>query len=120
LELEPEILDVGCDELVFKPVRENDLFEAISRQLRISYRYARTKKSHGRDADVILTSDMLLELPTELIAGLHEATLVQDRQDLKEIIGRIKSLAPETAEGLRMLLDGFQLGRIKELLGDKR
>jgi hypothetical protein len=66
------------------------------------------------------TSDMLLELPSELIAGSHEAALVQDRQALTELIGRIKSLAPETAEGLRMLVDGFQLGQIKELLRDKR
>jgi CheY-like chemotaxis protein len=119
-EQRPEILGAGCDDLVFKPVRESDLFEAISEQLGVSYQYATAKKSHGRDADGILTSDMLFELPSNLIDGLRKAALVQDRHTLTELIERIKSLAPETAEGLRILVDGFQLGRITELLGDKR
>jgi hypothetical protein len=67
----------------------------------------------------MLTSDMLLELPSELRTGLRKAALVQDRQALIELVERIKSLAPETADGLRMLVDGFQLGRIRELLGDE-
>lgn len=66
--------------------------------------------------DVILTSDMLLELPSKLRSELHKAALVQDRQALTELIERIKSLAPETAEGLRVLVEGFQLGRIREIL----
>jgi two-component system sensor histidine kinase/response regulator len=119
-EQRPDILGAGCDDLVFKPVRESDLFKAISKQLGVSYQYATTKKPHERDSDVILTSDMLFELPSELIAGLRRAALVQDRPALTELIERIKSLAPETAEGLWMLVDGFQLGRIKELLGDKK
>jgi DNA-binding response OmpR family regulator len=118
-EQRPEILGAGCDDLVFKPVRESDLFEAIRKQLGVSYQYAATKKSHERDGDVILTSDMLLELPSELITGLRKAALVQDRQALTEFIERIKPLAPETADGLKMLVDGFQLARIKELLGDE-
>ncbi len=63
---------------------------------------------------------MLHELPLELITGLNEAVLVQDRHALRELIERIESMAPETAEGLRVLMDGFQLGRLKELLGDKK
>lgn len=73
----------------------------------------------GRDNEAILTSEMLLELPTELITELQKAALVQDRKAMTDLIQRIKALGPETAEGLRILVDGFQLGRIKELLGDE-
>ncbi|MGI9571410.1 MAG: ATP-binding protein, partial [Desulfobulbia bacterium] len=114
-----EILDAGCDDLVFKPVRESVLFEAIRQQLGVSYRYSQKQRSNSREGDVILTREMLRDLPEELLAELHEAALIQDRQTLVEIIGQIKAQAPETAEGLKVLLDGFQLGRIRELLGDR-
>lgn len=113
-----EILGAGCDDLVLKPVRESVLFEAIREYLKVSYKYSQKQRSDLQNGHVILTREKLEELPRELIAELHEAALVQDRQALTKLIEQIKPQAPETAEGLKMLLDGFQLGRIRELLGD--
>ena len=61
---------------------------------------------------------MLAELPPELLHELRQTTLVLDREATLELIERIDEHAPETAAGLRALVGSFQMGRIRELLGE--
>jgi CheY-like chemotaxis protein len=113
-----KILGAGCDELVCKPVREGEIFDAIGRQLGIEYRYADTLQSYVPEVGPELTGEMLSELPPELIAELRHATLVLDRATMAVLVERIEAHAPDTAKGLQRLVDGFKLERIRELLGD--
>ena len=48
---------------------------------------------------------------------LRKTTLALDREATLLVIERIEAHAPETAEGLRTLVQDFQMGRIGELLG---
>jgi len=114
-----KILGAGCDELVCKPVRESEIFDAIGRQLGVKYRYAESLQPHVPEVGPELTGEMLSELPPDLLAELRQAILVLDRATMALLIERIEAHAPETAKGLQRLLDGFQLERIRELLGDK-
>ena len=113
-----KILGAGCDELVCKPVRESEIFDAIGRQLGVEYRYADALQPHVPEVGPELTDEMLSELPPELLAELRHATLVLDRATMAVLIERIEAHAPDTAKGLQRLVDGFQLERIRELLGD--
>ena len=61
---------------------------------------------------------MLSELPAESLKKLRHATLVLDRAAMAVLIERIEAHAPDTAKGLQRLVDGFQLERIRGLLGD--
>ena len=65
-----------------------------------------------------LTPAMLAELPPELLQELRKTSLSLDRQAISDVIDRIEPLAPDTAKGLRILLDDFQMGRIGKLLED--
>ena len=65
-----------------------------------------------------LTAEMLAGLPPELLQELHKATLALDREAIFAIIERIEPLAADTAKGLRTLMDNFQIGLIRDLLGD--
>ena len=58
-------------------------------------------------------------LPEELRGELSRATLVLDREALAGVIERIAVEALDTARGLQALVDDFQLGRIRELMGEK-
>jgi hypothetical protein len=60
---------------------------------------------------------MLSQLPSELIAELRHATLVLDKATMDVLIERIEAHAPDTAKGLQRLVDNFQFGRIRDLLG---
>jgi CheY-like chemotaxis protein/anti-sigma regulatory factor (Ser/Thr protein kinase) len=113
-----KILGAGCDELVCKPVREGEIFDAIGRQLGIEYRYPESLQPHIPEVGPELTGEMLSELPPDLLAELRQATLVLDRATMALLIKRIEAHAPDTAMGLQRLLDGLQLERIRELLGD--
>ena len=113
-----EILSAGCDELVCKPVRENEIFDAIGRLLGVQYKYADVEQPAVPDSGIELTQEMLSQLPPEVLSELHQAALVLDRAAMAALVDRIKTHAPDTARSLQRLLDDFQLERIRELLGD--
>ncbi len=113
-----KILDSGCDELVCKPIRESEIFDAIGRHLGVEYRYADTLQPLMPEVGPELTNEMLSELPPELIAELRHVTLVLDRAAMAVLIERIEANAPDTAKGLQRLVNGFQFERIRDLLGD--
>ena len=60
-----------------------------------------------------LTSAMLAELPPEQLAALQETTLALDNEATYEVIDRIAETAPDTATGLRTLIQDFRMGRIR-------
>ena len=61
---------------------------------------------------------MLAELPPDLPQELRDSTLTLDREAIIAVIERIEPLAPDTAKGLRILMDNFQTGLIRDLLGE--
>ena len=64
----------------------------------------------------VLTSEMLAVLPPELLEELRASTLALNREAVLEVVQRMAEHAPDTAEGLRELVQNFQMGRIRELL----
>jgi signal transduction histidine kinase/DNA-binding response OmpR family regulator len=111
-----KILGSGCDELVCKPIKESEIFDAIGRHLGVEYRYADTLQPHASEVGPELTGEMLSELPAELLKKLRHATLVLDRAAITVLIERVETHVPDTAKGLQRLVDGFQFERIREML----
>ena len=74
------------------------------------------KTPHTAKAGPDLTVEMLSDLREELLSELRHAILLLDRLALADLIERIEAQAPQTAKGLQRLVDGFQFGRIRELL----
>jgi coproporphyrinogen III oxidase-like Fe-S oxidoreductase len=68
--------------------------------------------------EVELSTEMLADLPPELAQELHQTTRAADREATLAVIEQIEGEAPETAAGLRTLVENFQLGRLRELLKD--
>jgi len=116
-EQRPEILAAGCNDMVTKPFQAHEIFAAMGRLLDIEYIYEpKSEAAPARVPEVELTSAMLAELPPEQLKELSEACLLTDRQAISDIIDRIDPLAPDTAKGLRTLLENFQIARIHDLL----
>lgn len=61
---------------------------------------------------------IVAELSPELLQELGEETLKLDREATLEEIKRIEEHAPNPAKALRVLVQGFQLGRIRVLMGE--
>ncbi len=114
----PKILAAGCDDMVFKPFREHEIFETMARFLGVEYVYAESVEAEATADDVELTAAMLAELPPELIKDLDNTTLIGKRESILEVIERIAELAPEAAQHLRMLVQNFEIERIRDLLAE--
>ena len=108
----------GCDDVVRKPFREQEIFETMARLLDVEYIYEEAGETPSQEQTVELTAAMLAALPPEQLAELQETTLALNREATFEVIERIADQAPETAAGLRELVENFQMGRIQELLAE--
>ncbi len=115
-----EIVEAGCDDMVQKPVKEEDLFNAIRRHLEVAYKYAYAIKPDVPGEGAELTGDMLSKLPGDLLAELSHATLMLDKTAIAKLIEEIKTHAPDTAKALQKLVDGFQHERIQEMLEEMK
>jgi signal transduction histidine kinase/FixJ family two-component response regulator len=114
-----EILASGCDDMVIKPFRAHEIFEVMGRFLDIEYIYEPEREAAPvRLPEVELTAAMLADLPKEFLKELREATLSLDRETTSAVIERIEPMAPDTAKGLRKMVENFQMGRIRDLLGE--
>ena len=115
-----KFLESGCDDMLRKPFRSHEIFEAMARQLDLQYRYkgggAASLQQPGRE----VRSEMLAELPPELVQELRETTPTLNRKAILDVIDRIETYAPETAAGLRDLVQNFQTERLRELLRESQ
>jgi CheY-like chemotaxis protein len=111
-----EILAAGCDDLVRKPFREHEIFDAMNRHLGVEYRHGDVAEAPEPAETRIVTAEMLSDLPVDVIDELREATMTLNRETMLAIIERIKLQAPDTASGLQALMGKFQMGRIGDLL----
>ncbi len=114
----PDILATGCDDMVFKPFKEHEIFETMARFLGIEYVYEEPDEAAASTDDVELTAAMLAELPLELLQDLDKTTLVANTNAILEVIERIREHAPETAESLQVHVQNFEIERIRELLAE--
>jgi signal transduction histidine kinase/CheY-like chemotaxis protein len=114
-----EILAAGCDDVVVKPFREQEIFEVMGRSLDIEYIYEPEREAApSRKGETDLTSAMLADLPADLLQELREATLALNRETALEVIARIADHAPEVATGLKELVDNYQMSELHDLLED--
>ena len=105
--------------MVIKPFEAHEIFEAMGRLLDIEYIYEPVNEAESTQArEVELTAEMLADLPAELLQELREATKSLDSEAITAVIERIEPLDPDTAKGLRILMDNFQTGLISDLLGE--
>jgi hypothetical protein len=90
----------------------------MAHQLGIKYLYKDREAEAAQRQEINLTAEMLAGLPPDILQDLRESAISFDREATLQVIERIKSHAPETAEGLWTLVQDFQMGRLGELLGE--
>jgi signal transduction histidine kinase/DNA-binding response OmpR family regulator len=113
------IMAAGCDDMVIKPFRPQEIFEAMGRFLDIEYIYEpESEAAPARVRELELNAPMLAVLPDELLQELRQATLALNREAALEVIARIADHAPEVATGLKELVDNYQMAELQDLLGE--
>jgi PAS domain S-box-containing protein len=109
------ILNAGCDAVIHKPFQAAEVFAALTQYLGVKFIY-QDSPSHLPSANLELTADMLVNLPIILCQQLYEAAANLDMDEADAVIAEIYKIAPEIAEGLQQLAQGFQFEQITHLL----
>ena len=114
-----DILAAGCDNVVYKPYQEHEIFETMAQLLDIKYLYKDAETMSVQEQATPLAAEMLSELPSELLQELRDKSLALDRDGSLEVIARIAEQAPEVAAGFRKLVGNYQMVELRDLLKEK-
>jgi CheY-like chemotaxis protein len=118
------ILAVGCDDVLRKPLREEEVFSILARHLEMCFAYEevepappRTAVAHSvlGDADPELVGRLAVLAP-EWIARLQEATVLGELASIAEVIDQIGEQDAELGEALAALAHQFEHDRILMLI----
>ncbi|GAA6620409.1 AAA family ATPase [Scytonema sp. NUACC26] len=111
------ILAAGCNDFIYKPFVEEDIFEAIHKHMGVRFVYEEitvTSQPEQTEANA-LTTDSLAELPLNLIAQLHSCILNLEVESVQQCISQIEQLNRPLAQALTVLVNNFQYEQLLEL-----
>ncbi len=120
-----EILNIGCDEFIRKPFKEEELYAAMKKHLGVQFVYEEKEEkevalsSAPEKALDILLPEALAEIPADIRANLLEAAARLDQDRCLSLIEKIYLINQETANALRMLLENYQFEELGNILGRK-
>ncbi|QQE65653.1 histidine kinase [Leptolyngbya sp. BL0902] len=117
-EEESVALASGCDRFLRKPLRENDLLEAIQQHLGVRYLYADPTPSTdpGPSASLLPGSPNLdcTGLPADWVAELYKAAMVANSQALYALLEALPHDRQPLALTLRRWVEDFRCDKIVE------
>jgi signal transduction histidine kinase/CheY-like chemotaxis protein len=115
-----DILQAGCDQVLHKPFRTQEIFEAMAKHLGVGFTYEENEKVAPVFSAEPLTGEMLAELPADLRQMLEVAAQNLDIAEVQQVNKIIRSNHPKIAEGLNSLIQEFQFNQIIDLLNAKK
>ena len=83
-----KIIEVGCQDLVRKPFKEEEIFDKMAEQLGVKYLYE-TELSTQNIEQTSLSLPNLELMPPEWIASLHQAAIEVDADSIMQLISEI-------------------------------
>jgi len=112
------ILAAGCDDLVRKPFREQELFDALTRHLRLKFIYdqAAREKSPPELPGLALRPEQLDGLPAELLRDLRKAVIELDVAKTQALIGQVAERDASLGRALNTLATQFDYAGLVKLL----
>ena len=109
-------LEVGADDFLGKPFREEVLLEKIKALLGIEYVYADESPAlqPEKDADGARWKANAAALPETLLSQLREATLSADMDRIMELIHQVEKLDAPVAGRMSGLAEKFEYQKLLE------
>ena len=102
-----EILAAGCDDLIRKPIRNQDLITVLQRHLPLSFSYAPAPGEAGA-----ALSENIMKLPSHMRQNLETAVTRADMVMIDQAIQDIQPENPQLAAILQKLADDFEYDTI--------
>ncbi len=115
------VLELGCDDFVSKPLREELIFEKIAEHLGVKYIYA----DHHQQVDIITRQSSniqpsiqqeLSQLDTAWLGQLHLAARGADEEAISHLLEQIQDSHPTIASAIQDSVNNFHLEQIVSLV----
>ncbi len=116
LEERESIQDAGCDDLLFKPYLESDLFEVMAQHLKLAYLYEQEESQAFTAPETALRPQDLASLPANLRAKLLQAVLGLDTVGILATVAAIGRQDAVIGTILQKLADNLEYDRMLALL----
>ncbi|MEI6149443.1 MAG: PAS domain S-box protein [bacterium] len=115
-------IEIGADDFMGKPFREEVLLEKIKELLTVDYVYA--DEPSAPESETAAVDEGLKEkmaaIPEAIMSLLHEATLSADLDRMLDLIQQIEPKDAAVARGLRRLAEGFDYQTLLSLTTRER
>ncbi|MEM7028725.1 MAG: ATP-binding protein [Chloroflexota bacterium] len=115
LEAKSDFLDVGCDDLVYKPFREIDIFQCMSNHLGVRYRFKEVAINGQIDVKPLRPDD-LAKLPVNVRDQLMNAIEYGHTATLDTLLEEIHLRYPDLVLTLKQHLDNFDYDTVLNCL----
>jgi len=121
--LRREAMEAGADDFLWKPFKEEELFEKIRLLLGVEYDYDREK--HEEEAVAAAKNpdfppEDLALLPPDLVEQIRKAAVIADYDLLMELIQRVDSCNKNLSQGLAGMVERYDYQQLLDLLNPKR
>ncbi len=115
-EEQEKMLEAGCNDIVRKPLREADIFEAMHKYLGVRYIYE-DKQAGGELQEKMMAAELLVpdtfnDIPEDMLAEFEDALIELNAELIQSIIERLRTHNNLVADCLLKLADNFQYDQI--------
>jgi hypothetical protein len=108
----------GCDDLVRKPFREQEIFDALARHLRLKFIYeqAPPQESTQQASALAIRPEQLDALPAKLLRDLRQAVIELNTARTHALIAQVTELDASLGKALNTLATQLDYKRLLKLL----
>jgi CheY-like chemotaxis protein len=117
-------LSAGCDDVVSKPFREEEIFMTMHKHLGVRYVYEESEPSkvenQQSNTDDVLTPEAFLMLPDTLYIELQGAVSTADLKTMQRLIDQIRKQNAPLADALLRLVKEFRFDILQSMFKENR
>ena len=111
-----EILEAGCDDVIRKPYRDTEIFDALKKYLGVRFLYAKQQVSAAVAEEHELDVAEFENIPLDLIIQLQEAAESLDEQQCLTVVALISDYDLELSKRLRTKVENIKYREILSVL----
>jgi CheY-like chemotaxis protein len=112
-----EMLAAGCDDVIHKPMKAADLFDMLSRHLKLQFDYADDPPTEpSLRFETLVSAAQLTDIPADWLTELDRAANEIDPERAQAIIRKIADHDPVLARGLREMVRAYRFDQLRDLL----
>ena len=113
------VMSIGCDGMIMKPFKENELVETLQNYLNVKFVFSenhQAKRTAAYQGDRLeITQAYLQTMPDELIERLRKSVTGLDLEESLKIIKELKLLDTRLAEALQDLVDEYRFDTLQKI-----